>query len=71
MTSVVVLFASQIKLNIPKRKELKKFFRRSYIVILTYPCNAIKKMLDKISFYKHLDSLFRIKSKFSYLIEEK
>ena len=26
-----------------------------YIVIQTYPCNAIKKMLDKMSFHKHFN----------------
>ena len=35
------------------KEELKKFYRGSYIVIFTYPCNAIKKMLYKISFHKH------------------
>ena len=53
MTSVVVLFAYLIKLNISTRKELCKFYQRSYIIILTYLSNSIKKMLDKISFHKH------------------
>ena len=53
ITSVVVLFAYPIKWNISTRKELRKFYQRSFIIILTDLSNAIKKMLDKISFYKH------------------
>ena len=53
MTSVVVLFAYPIKLNISTRKELHKFYQRNCIIILTDLSNATKKMLDKISFYKH------------------
>ena len=45
MTSVVVLFAYPIKSN--------KFYQRSCILILTDLPNAIKKVLDKISFHKH------------------
>ena len=55
ITSVVVLFAYQIKLNILTRKELRKFYQRSCIIILTDFPNAIKKMLDKISFHKHFE----------------
>ena len=51
MTSVVVLFAYPIKLNTRQGKELQKFYQRSCIIILTDLSNAIKKMLDKISFH--------------------
>ena len=53
MTSVVELFAYPIKLNISTRRELHKFYQRSCIIILTDLSNAVKKMLDKISFHKH------------------
>ena len=57
MTSVVVLFANQGILNIwtGQERELQKFYRRNYIIILTYRCNAVKKMLDKISFHRHVN----------------
>ena len=55
MTSVVVLFAYPIKSNISTR-ELHKFYQRSCIIILTDLSNAIKKMLDKISFHKHFNN---------------
>ena len=58
MTSVVVVFAYPIKLNISTRRELQKFYERSCIVILTYLPNAVKKMLDKVSFHKHFNGLF-------------
>ena len=54
MTSVVVLFAYPIKSNISTR-ESHKFCQRSCIIILTDLANAIKKMLDKISFHKHFN----------------
>ena len=47
MTSVVVLFAYR------QGRQLRKFYQRSCIIILTDLPNAIKKMLDKISFHKH------------------
>ena len=37
-----------------EKEELKKFYLRSYIVILSDLCNAIKKQLDKISFKRTL-----------------
>ena len=49
MTSVVVLFAYPIKLNIWTRNQ------GSCILILSDLCNAISKMLDKISFHKHFN----------------
>ena len=61
MTSVVVLFAYPIKLNISTRKELHKFYQRSCIIILTHFSNAIKEMLDKISFHKHFSNKIAIK----------
>ena len=36
------------------RNKVTKFYQRSYIVILTDLPNAISKMLDKISFHKHI-----------------
>ena len=53
MTSVVVLFAYPISRISRPGKELHKFYQRSCIIILTDLPNAIKKMLDKISFHKH------------------
>ena len=53
MTSMVVLFAYPIKLNVSTRKGLHKFYQRSFIIILTDVPDANKKMLDKISFHKH------------------
>ena len=58
MTSVVVLFANPMKLNISKR-ELHKFYQRSCIIILTDLFNAIKKMLDEISFHKQFNTLHK------------
>ena len=37
--------------------ELQKFYKRSYIVISSDLRNAIKKILDKISFHTHFNSL--------------
>ena len=54
MTSVVVLFAYPIKLNISTRKELHKFYQRSCMMILTDLPNSIKKILDKIRFINTL-----------------
>ena len=51
MTSVAVLFAYPIKLNISTRKEY--LYQRSCVIILIDLSNAIKKMLDKISFHKY------------------
>ena len=58
MTSVTVLFAHPIRLNISTR-ELQKFYRRSCIIISTDHPNAIKNMfhkrfkfVHKISFHK-------------------
>ena len=52
-----LVFAYREKLNISTR-ELQKFYQRSYIVNLSDLCNAIKKILDKISchrcFYRNL-----------------
>ena len=53
MTSLVVLFSFQIKLNILKQK----FFQSSYTVILTDLFNAIKKLWEKISFHKHFKQM--------------
>ena len=54
MTSVVVLFAHQIKLNILARKRVASILpKKLYMIILTHLPNAIKKMLDNISFHKH------------------
>ena len=52
--SNVVLFAYPIKLIISRQgTELQKFYKRSYIVILSDLFNAAKKILDKFSFHRH------------------
>ena len=48
---MAVLFAYPIKLNISTRKEY--LYQRSCVIILIDLSNAIKKMLDKISFHKY------------------
>ena len=53
MTSVVVLFAYK-KLTILTRNGVKKFYKRSYIVILSNLSNTTIKMLDKICFINTL-----------------
>ena len=58
MSSVVVLFAYTIKLDISRRKELQKLYQRSYSVILTDFCITINKMLDKILFHKQFKKLY-------------
>ena len=57
MTSVVVLFAYPIKLNILTRNGVTKILPigRSYIVILLDLPNTTIKMLDEISFHKHFN----------------
>ena len=53
MTSVVVLFAYAVKLIISTRNVVTEILpKKFYILILTDLSNAIKKMLDKISFHK-------------------
>ena len=56
MTSVVALFAYPIKSNISTRKGVK-FYQRSCRIILTDLPNAMKKILDKISFHKHFNEI--------------
>ena len=51
MTSVVVLFAYPIKLNISTSKRVTKILPKKLYNHLTDLPNAIKKMLDKISFH--------------------
>ena len=58
MTSLVRQFSDQIKLNISKSKAVTKFYQRSYTVILTDLSNAIRKLLEKISFHKHFKQTF-------------
>ena len=53
MTSVVVLFAYPIKLNISTRSYINSIPKKLY-VILTDLRNVINKILDKISLHKHL-----------------
>ena len=55
MTSLVVSFLNQIKLNISKSKAVTKILFGSYTVILTDLSNAIKKLWEKISFHKHFN----------------
>ena len=50
--SHVVLFVYPIKLNILAKHSHKKFYKRSYIVILGDLCNAMKKIQDKLSCHK-------------------
>ena len=53
-----VVFACPIKLNISTKNSYKNFYKRSYIVISSDLCNAIKKILDKISC--HRDRYFTV-----------
>ena len=50
--SHVVLFAYPIKLNIWIKNTVTKILPKKY-VNLSYLSNAIKKILDKISFHRH------------------
>ena len=70
--SHVVLFAYPIKLNIWIRTQLQKFYQRSYIVNLTHLSNAIKKIVDKISFHRHFKAGLQVPLAFlilAYVIE--
>ena len=42
-----------------QRTQLQKFYKRGYISNLTYLSNALKKILDKISFHRHLKGFDR------------
>ena len=53
MTSLVVLFSSQIELNISKSKAVTKILSKKSYCVLTDLFNAMKKLWEKISFYKH------------------
>ena len=39
------------------RNVLQNFYRRSYIVILNHLCNAVNKLLKKISFHGHFQPI--------------
>ena len=53
VTPDVVLFVYRVMLNISTKNRIIKFYQRSYIVISSDLCNAIKKILDKISCHRH------------------
>ena len=61
MTSLVVEFSYQIELNISKSKTVKKFYRRSYIMILTDLSDTVKKLWEKISFHKNFKPVNGVK----------
>ena len=54
--SHVVLFAYPIKLNISTKNTVTKILAESYTVILSDLCNAIKKILGRISCHRHLNT---------------
>ena len=56
----VVLFAyvcisSNAELNMSTKNTVTKFYHRSYIVVLSHLCNAIKKMLNTIACHRHFN----------------
>ena len=61
MTSLVVLFSNQIKLNVSKSKAVTKILSRSYTVILTDLFNAIKKSRGKFRFINTLKTVIFVK----------
>ena len=62
MTSVVVLFTYQIKLNISTRKRVATILPKKLHCYFTLSLRCNKKTLDKISLHKHFKHFFTILS---------
>ena len=57
MTSLVVSFSNQIKLNISKSKAVTKILSEKLYSDLTDLSKAIRKLSEKISFHRHFNTI--------------
>ena len=61
------LSSSSFQISDQKVRQLNKFYKRSYIMILTNLSHTIKKLWEKISFHEHFKHLIPIEQK-EYII---
>ena len=55
VTGCVTFTSNKADRKSQKVKQLKKFYQRSYIIILTGLSNAIEHLWEKISLYQHFN----------------